>query len=200
MSEVETTEIFSKAELRQKFLSLRSGLSESARKTADKKIFERLLALPYYQRTQVVYCYVSVKNEADTRKIIRESLEKRMKVAVPRVTGRGRMEFCFIQSPADLVAGKWSIPEPGDWCVKAPCPDRDSLVLMPGVVFDRKGNRIGYGGGFYDRYLAQCTDCMKIALAFSCQCIENVTCDTYDVHADIIITEKEMIVCQEDFR
>lgn len=200
MREVQKTEIFSKAELRRKVLSIRSNLPIKTKKEADEQIRKRLLALQQYQNASAIYCYVSVKDEVDTHEIIRKSLEKGLKVAVPRITGRGRMEFYFIQSPDDLVPGKWSIPEPGEWCIKAPHPEQDTMVIMPGVAFDRSGNRIGYGGGYYDRYLEKCPKCMRIALAFSCQCIENIICDRYDVRADIIITEEGMIVCQANCR
>ena len=131
--------------------------------------------------------------------IIEVSLRRGKKVAVPRIVGRRRMEFFFIKSRADLRPGAWNIPEPGPWCAKAPLPDEETLVILPGAAFDRSGARIGYGGGFYDAYLAGNDRCRKAALAFDTQCMEQIPVDEYDVRAEMIITEKELIKCSQDY-
>lgn len=97
---------------------------------------------------------------------------------------------------ADLKAGFHGIPEPESWCREIPKCGSKLLVIVPGVVFDRAGNRIGYGGGYYDSYLKQ-ADCIKVGVAFDFQCVEQIVPEVHDVPVDYIITEKEMITCRQ---
>ena len=101
---------------------------------------------------------------------------------------------------ADLSPGYKGIPEPGPWCRKAPVPFEETLVIVPGIAFDRSGGRIGYGGGYYDTYLAGKTKCIKAAAAYSMQITEQIPTEPSDVKMDLIITEKELIVCSQDCR
>ena len=105
------------------------------------------------------------------------------------------MKFALIHSMADLKAGFHGIPEPESWCREIPKCGSKLLVIVPGVVFDRAGNRIGYGGGYYDSYLKQ-ADCIKVGVAFDFQCVEQIVPEVHDVPVDYIITEKEMITCR----
>ena len=142
-----------KKDIREKYRKIRQEIPEDQRKAAEEKITENLLSLPEYEEARFIYCYVSIDDEADTRRIIAESLRRGKKVAAPRVRGKQRMEFCLIKSLADLRPGFLSIPEPGPWCKKAAPPYEETLVILPGTAFDRRGGRIGYGGGYYDAYL-----------------------------------------------
>ena len=110
------------------------------------------------------------------------------------------MEFCFIKSPADLKPGFMGIKEPGPWCPKAPAPFKDSLVLMPGIAFNRNGTRAGYGGGYYDTYLEGHSECIKAALAYSVQIAPEIPAAPTDIKVDMIVTEEELIICSQDFR
>lgn len=189
-----------KKEIREEYRSIRGKIPAEAREKAAEKIAERLFGEAAYRTARFIYCYASFGDEADTGRIIAEALRSGKRVALPRVRGKRRMEFCFINSPADLKPGFLGIREPGPWCRKAPEPDEETLVLMPGVAFDRSGGRIGYSGGYYDAYLAGNTRCVKAALAYSVQIASEVPSDPEDVKTDMIITEKEMILCRQDFR
>ena len=92
------------------------------------------------------------------------------------------------------------IKEPGQQCVKAPAPLEDTLILMPGVAFDCRGTRIGYGGGYYDTYLEKHSVCMKSALAYSVQIAPEIPAAPTDIKVDMIVTEEELILCSQDFR
>lgn len=188
-----------KADIRERALRLRASTGEEERKAAGERIRERLFATDFYREAESVYCYVSFRDEADTKGIIEKSLELGKKVAVPKVTGKGKMEFFFIDSMKDLRAGTWSIPEPGEWCRQAPKPDERALVILPGAAFDRSGRRIGYGGGYYDAYLAGNMGCRKAALAFSVQCMKRIPSEEHDICTEFIITEKELIRCLQDY-
>lgn len=189
-----------KKDIREKYRKIRQEIPEDQRKAAEEKITENLLSLPEYEEARFIYCYVSIDDEADTRRIIAESLRRGKKVAAPRVRGKQRMEFCLIKSLADLRPGFLSIPEPGPWCKKAAPPYEETLVILPGTAFDRRGGRIGYGGGYYDAYLTGHTRCIKAALAYSAQIADELPSEPEDVKVDMIITEKELILCQQDCR
>lgn len=175
-------------------------MTEEDRISAQQKISERLLASRPYERAEDIYCYASFGDEADTFCIMEEALRCGKKVAVPKVLGKRKMEFYYIRSTADLSPGFASIPEPADWCEKAPVPGEDSLVIVPGTAFDRQGRRIGYGGGYYDAFLAGCPRCRRAALAFDVQCSEEpIPAEPHDIRVEAVITEKELIRCTQDF-
>lgn len=188
-----------KEEIRERALKSRAEIEKADRRAAERVILERLVQEDFYADARCVYCYSSFRDEVGTSGIIEESLKQGKRVAAPRVVGRRRMEFFFIKSRADLRPGAWNIPEPGPWCAKAPLPDEKSLVILPGAAFDRSGARIGYGGGFYDVYLKGNDRCRKAALAFGVQCVDKIPTEAHDIRADYIITEKELIICSQDY-
>ena len=189
-----------KKEIREKYRCIRKEISSDVREEASARIAGQLFNEPAYQKARFIYCYASFEDEADTHRIIEESLRQGKRVALPRVRGKHRMEFCFIKSPADLKPGFLGIREPGQWCPKAPAPYSETMVIMPGIAFDRRGGRIGYGGGYYDAYLTGHTRCIKAALAYSAQIADELPSEPEDVKVDMIITEKELILCQQDCR
>ena len=189
-----------KKEIREQYRRIREALPPEKRKSEDEMIAKRLFDCAFYQNARFIYCYASLKDEAGTNMIIEEALRNGKRVALPRVRGKRRMEFCFIKSPADLKPGFMGIKEPGPWCPKAPAPFKDTLVLMPGIAFDRNGARAGYGGGYYDTYLEGHAECIKAALAYSVQIAPEIPAAPADIKVDMIVTEKELIICSQDFR
>ena len=169
-----------------------SGLSAEYCKEADHEIFHHVTNLPEYRNARAIFCFVSMPYEADTRKIIRDALSKGKRVGVPRCEGKGIMNAYEIHSPErDLRPGKWSIPEPA---ADAPLMDPAdfSLVLVPCCTAARDGRRLGFGGGFYDRYLFK-TNAVRAVL-----CRERVMCDdipinSHDLTMDIVISERGVI-------
>ena len=101
---------------------------------------------------------------------------------------------------AYMKPGFMGIKEPGPWCPKAPAPFKDSVVVMPGIAFDRNGTRAGYGGGYYDTYLEGHAECIKAALAYSVQIAPEIPAAPADIKVDMIVTEKELIICSQNFR
>ena len=186
-----------KQDIRTQILDLRSRMDEKERAEADLQIAERLFAMPAYKEARKVYCYASIRDEVSTKKILEQTLRNGKRLSVPRVEGKRRMEFNVIRSILDLSPGFCDIPEPGPWCSEAPLPGEGSIVILPGSAFDRKGNRIGYGGGYYDSYLEHCNKCIKVGLAYDLQCVEEIITDPHDVQVDYIITEKEIIQCHQ---
>lgn len=160
-----------KRDIRKMMTALRAAMSEKERAEAGRIIAARLFSSKVYEDAGTVCCYASFGSEVPTEEIIEESLRRGKCAAVPKVTGKQKMKFALIHSMADLKAGFHGIPEPESWCREIPKCGSKLLVIVPGVVFDRAGNRIGYGGGYYDSYLKQ-ADCIKVGVAFDFQCVE----------------------------
>ena len=167
-----------KRDIRKMMTALRAAMSEKERAEAGRIIAARLFSSKVYEDAGTVCCYASFGSEVPTEEIIEESLRRGKCAAVPKVTGKQKMKFALIHSMAELKCGS------------------KLLVIVPGVVFDRAGNRIGYGGGYYDSYLKQ-ADCIKVGVAFDFQCVEQIVPEVHDVPVDYIITEKEMITCRQ---
>ena len=169
-----------KRDIRKMMTALRAAMSEKERAEAGRIIAARLFSSKVYEDAGTVCCYASFGSEVPTEEIIEESLRRGKCAAVPKVTGKQKMKFALIHSMADLKAGFHGIPEPESWCREIPKCGSKLLVIVPGVVFDRAGNRIGYGGGYYDSYLKQ-ADCIKVGVAFDFQCVEQIVPEVHDV-------------------
>ena len=186
-----------KSELRKSILKLRDDIPQDTRKDLDDRIAERVLSVFSDPEYDTLLTYVSFRSEVSTNGIIMRSLKAGIKVAVPRVEGED-IRFYHISSPDDLAEGYMGIPEPKPSCIPwekkavsdAGSPDvfTDTVILVPGSVFDKKGNRIGYGGGFYDRFLAQHQGMFSIGLAYECQIAEEIPADEWDRKVDTVIT------------
>ena len=187
-------------EIRQQRLAQRAALSPEERQQADREMAGLLFSCPEWEVSETVFCYVSFRDEADTFRIIREALARGKKAAVPRVEGKHRMEFYYINSMDDLSPGYMGIPEPSEDAEERAVPVKNDLMVMPGAAFDRSGTRLGYGAGFYDAYLSKYPDCRKLALAYSVQIEEKIPPEPHDIPVEMIITEKGMIRCSQDSR
>jgi 5-formyltetrahydrofolate cyclo-ligase len=142
---------------------------------------------PFFLEANVIYCYVDYRNEVGTKMIIKQAWESGKKVAVPKVEGE-EMNFYYISDFSDLKEGYRGILEPD---VSFPANDVHALMIMPGVAFDKKRNRIGYGKGFYDKFMDKHPTFYTIALAFECQLIEEIEANSFDYCPQILITEEK---------
>ena len=178
-----------KKALRAQIRKTVSGLSAAYREKADRGIFEHVVSLPEYQQACTIFCFVSMPDEADTRKIIDDALSKGKRVCVPRCEGKGIMNAYEIRSPErDLRPGKWSIPEP---VADAPRvePGAFDLALVPCCAASRDGRRLGFGGGFYDRYLLK-TGAVRAVLCREQVLRDDIPTDSHDLTMDIVISER----------
>ncbi|MCI9337779.1 MAG: 5-formyltetrahydrofolate cyclo-ligase [Lachnospiraceae bacterium] len=183
-----------KRHIRKRILQERDSLSGEARKIGDTLLTERILGHQWFYRSEYFLCYVSYGSEISTRDILREALKAGKKVYVPKVLGDREPEMAFyrIEALEELKAGYRGIPEPaGDtelYAYSAHSAER-ALMLMPGVAFDPFRNRLGYGKGFYDRYLADKPGlCLHtIAVGYRCQLLAKLPADHRDVRPYQII-------------
>ena len=176
-----------KKALRQRINAERSALSPHDRAEKCRSIYRNVTEHPAFLRARIIYIFVDAKGETDTREIIRQAWCTGKRVAVPRIENK-RMQFYYIENFTDLNPGHFGIEEPKAECRPAENM-KDALMVMPGVVFDRQRNRIGYGGGYYDRYLSEHPDLPTIAIAFSLQVLEKIPSEAHDIKPDILITD-----------
>lgn len=181
--------------IRKSVLKMRDELSEHERKDKSRRILEKVMQTSSYKEADVILSYVNFKSEVETEGLIAEALKSGKRVYCPRID-KEDMEFYRILGMDDLTAGYKGIREP---MPKGECllSGRDMsvqkcLMIMPGSVFDRERNRIGYGKGYYDRYLERYPQLPTVAVCFECQLVERVPAEAYDIKPDMIITETDV--------
>ena len=181
-----------KKALRREFLARRKALSESEKTRADREISRRLFALDEYKNASCILLYASLFDEVSTNEIAQRAAADGKSTAFPRCNPDHTMDFLFCDRES-LVSGFHEIPEPPQ---DLPCffGGENVLCIVPGLVFDRNGFRVGYGGGFYDRFLNDFQG-VTVGIARSDFMLDSVPREEFDLPCDIIITEKEVIRC-----
>lgn len=188
-----------KSSLRSNYLAARRRIDNATKAVLDARILERLETFEIYREAPLVLAYVSYNNEVDTHSVIESAFKSGKRVAVPRVSARKKsMAFFEIKSLDDLAEGYKGILEPREG-LGAPMGTKDlcgSVCLVPGLVFDAQGHRIGYGGGYYDRFL-QFYPGDKIALARGSQMSSNpLPAEPCDVPVDFIVSDLGIWSCR----
>lgn len=184
-----------KKELRSKMLAIRRELKEAYRQKASLRMIDVLCALPDFKEPKTVLCYVSMADEVQIRPLIERWLEAGVTVALPKVTGKGQMEAVTLSSFDDLLEGEYGILTPDPEKGEVIPPEKLDLIIVPGVAFDTRGERLGMGAGFYDAYMSRAVNAKRIALAYSCQLVANVPMEEHDVLVHKIITEQGIYNC-----
>ena len=179
-----------KNEARKLAKEIRNGMNAEMADKCSETIQDTLLSMEEYRSADTIFLYKSVNNEVDTDKLIERAFKDGKKVALPKVVGSD-IKFYRIESMEELVFGYMGIPEPEADPYKL-IEDEEALLVLPGVAFDEKLNRVGYGGGFYDRFIDAHPDMVKIALAYEKQIMTGIEFDEHDRKADLIITEKKV--------
>lgn len=173
----------------------RLALSEEEVHALSEECVSKVLQFPELLEADTVCVYMPTGNEIDTSGIIQYCLDNGKRVAAPRVEGES-MEFYYFKDASDLKQGAFDIWEPvGTERVT----DEESLLIMPGVAFDLNCNRIGYGMGYYDRYLSQHPNMKRIALAYEFQIVGKIKQEIHDMKPDMIVTENRVIMRPAEF-
>ncbi len=203
-------EINTKDSIRKEILAMRNSLSSDEIKQKSRLITEKLLSLKMYKKAENILIYVSMGSEVQTDEIIEKALEEGKRVFCPKCTDttNGKMEFVRITALSDLEKGYFGIREPvideksiifaidhqgyeEEQGITCKCKASDTLIIMPLVAFDEFDNRIGYRGGYYDRYLSAHPDILTCALAFSEQRSSvPIPAEAHDIKPQMILTEK----------
>ena len=177
-----------KAALRKHLLEKRDETSAELRDITSEKIHENLKKISSYTNSQNIACYYPIGSEINTRNIMLNILEQGKNLLLPRVVN-DNIEFYVIPNLEKLEKGSFEIMEPKDSCKKA---ERIDCVLVPTIAVSKSGVRLGYGNGYYDRFLSL-TNTVKISLTYSKQIIKSIPSDSHDIKIDWIITEDEII-------
>jgi 5-formyltetrahydrofolate cyclo-ligase len=180
----------SKDELRRKIAVARDGISPEEAGRLSALIRRRVIEVPEVRSATCVFIYLSYLREVDTHALIEDLLRRKKTVAVPLITGEGVMEAHRIAGLEDLSPGKFGILAPR---AMAPCPGPLEVVIAPGIAFTARGDRLGRGKGFYDRFLAAHAGSFAIGLGYEVQIVEEIPITPTDHRMDMVITEKRTI-------
>lgn len=182
-----------KEKLRENLLNQRESIPEPEFYGASAEIIEQLKEQNEFQGANTIHCYVSMNNrrEVETRELIKEMLNKGRQVVVP-ITNFENVSLTHVEltSYGDLKVNKWGVLEPQKR--REISPEKIDLVVVPMVGADMDCNRIGYGKGFYDRFLKE-VECPKIGLIFDQNIVEKIPTEDFDIPLDKIISERRII-------
>ncbi len=188
-----------KKQMRETVLARRDAMAPALRTTASHAIIEKICALPNYQEANVVLIYMGFGSEIETQTLFERILADAKMTVLPRVDRASQSLILHVVSTvSELVTSKWGIREPHTDAPSMPI-NAIEFMLMPGVAFDRSGNRLGYGRGYYDKLLSDASPALaRVAAGFSCQLVEAVPVGPNDQKIDILITENEKIKLTHD--
>lgn len=172
-----------KTALRKTISARKRSLTVEQIEDASRRLASLLFSHPIYQSASALYAYLSYNQEVRTAPVIRQALGSGKRVAVPKVVD-GEMVFLWLTEDTVIAPGYCGIPEPVDGAVAR---DRSALVLMPGLAFDPEGHRMGYGGGFYDRFLAG-EPHPTVALCYDFQLLPHLDTEAHDIPVDVVLS------------
>jgi len=170
--------------LRNEIRSCKREMTEAQILSASLRLADMLFETSQYQEARTIYLYLPYNQEVRTIPILQRALQEGKRVAVPKVYGK-EMKFIYINGMEDVAPSPLGIPEPiadgpvGD--------DLEALVIVPGLVFDIRGYRIGYGGGYYDKFLSRERQHPTVALCYSFQLVDAIPTEEWDVPVDLVL-------------
>lgn len=173
-----------KKALRRQITARKKAMTGDEIRKKSNALAQQFLKHPLYREAKTLYGYLPYNQEVRTERILEQALRDGKQVAVPKVYGE-EMRFLYITDLDTVDTGYAGIPEPvADGPV---AEDPTALVLMPGLAFDEKGNRMGYGGGFYDRFLQQEPDHPTVALCYDFQMLPQLETEEHDIPVDLVL-------------
>ncbi|MCL4477363.1 MAG: 5-formyltetrahydrofolate cyclo-ligase [Nitrospirae bacterium] len=187
-----------KSRIRQQVLRKRDSIDPATRKAKDLLIIEKFLSLSEFERSQAILFFASFRSEVSTVPLIEEALRLGKRVVLPSVDpAHKELRLYEIKGLNELSPGYMSIPEP----VVPGERERDindvTLAVVPGAAFDSRGNRLGYGAGFYDRLLSRLKRQIPlIAIAYEEQIVDSLPSEPHDIRVHMIVTDKGVIACR----
>lgn len=190
--------------MRRQLLAQRNAMSLLERVNGSHRIYQRFIALPFFPAKQFFFIYCHYRSEVETTALLDCCLGQGKTVSVPMSQPEQSQMLAVVITDRiqDLVPGYQGIPEP----LPSLAPGRIlppislEVAVIPGAVFDRCGHRLGYGGGYYDRFLAQAApQAFRVGLSFSCQLVDRIPAMPHDVPMDMVITEHEVLMWSRFF-
>lgn len=186
-----------KIALRERLLAERDGLGSAERSEKSAAIRLAVERLEEYSNAQSILFYMPMRGEADVLPLIQNAIQRGVRCALPRCAPGRSLRLFWVNDPeTDTEPGSKGILEPKE-CLNECNTDGFSVIMVPGVAFDRQGRRLGWGAGYYDRFLAGAgRGALKIAPAFSFQVLDALPGLPHDVPVDVVVTELETIDCR----
>lgn len=180
-----------KASLRASYLSKRRNMDKDRKKELDDSVCQKILESNTFKNGEIVLSYMPKTEEIDIRPVLEEALRQGKRVAFPLCDPtRREMSFHFVDSLDMLKPGHFGLLEPDENYEKYDCSSKQNAIcIIPGIVFDKKGYRIGYGGGYYDRYLSKFKG-MKLGIVYYDSIINMVPRSKFDFSVDVLISER----------
>lgn len=178
-----------KKELRRKYRTIRASLSSEHKNNCSVRVAKFLVEWEFYHKANTILCYSAIQNELSCDKIIETAWNDKKKVCLPKVMDQNRIEIYEINVWNDLEKGAYGILEPIPHAKRKVNPLNIQLVLVPGIAFDVSGYRLGYGGGYYDRFFATYPDLIKVGLTYERFFVSTVYPEPHDQPVDYLVTE-----------
>ena len=185
-----------KKKLRKDIQEARFQLSAAEVAAKSKQLMERFTGLAAYEDAKVIMAFVPFRNEVDTRYLVEKGMADGKQMLVPLTITKERkmIPSHLLDWDEDLVPGAYGIPEPAADKVRPVEPEQIDLVIVPGVAFDLQGNRLGYGGGYYDRFFEVLQpDCKLVAIGFELQIVPEIPVEEWDQQVDGLVTEDRAV-------
>lgn len=174
-----------KIELRRLIRAQKRAMTQAQIEKASRELGEKLAKCPQYAAAKTIYGYMPYNQEVRTVPMLERALAEGKQVAVPKVYG-DTMKFILVTDLTQMAASNMGIPEPvADGPI---ADDPNAMVLMPGLAFTAKGDRMGYGGGYYDKFLAAEPNHPTVALCYDFQLVDFIPTDAYDIPVDLVLT------------
>ncbi|MDY0236070.1 MAG: 5-formyltetrahydrofolate cyclo-ligase [Gudongella sp.] len=188
-----------KITLRKKILSERAQIPLLTRQNYSERINKLIKSTSYYKNSKTIMCFLSFSHEVDTHNFIKEAITEGKRIIVPVSIHEPRELIpSELRDFDELEIGYYNILTPKKQFIRPIAKEEIELIIVPGVVFDSHGFRVGYGGGYYDRFLLDVSKTVpKISIGFGMQIIEQVPRESFDIPVDMIITEKGSMPCSE---
>ncbi|MGO1372290.1 MAG: 5-formyltetrahydrofolate cyclo-ligase [Senegalia sp. (in: firmicutes)] len=187
-----------KKQLRKKILNERKKLSKEEVNTLSEKIISYLIKMEEFKNSKTIMTYLSFKEEVNTFKLIEKMMDLEKNVLTTYTDkNKNIIVPCKLKDlDESLDENPFGYLEPKEDLIEEVDPGQIDLIITPGLAFDKKGNRIGYGGGYYDKLLARAPQAIKIALSYDFQILSKVPSGKFDIPVDYIVTPTKIIVCE----
>jgi 5-formyltetrahydrofolate cyclo-ligase len=184
-----------KSEIRKRLIGQRNAIPREEIKEKSRAIHKKVMELEAVRLSSILMAYLSFGSEVDLDGLIRWCWGEGKWVVVPVCRPENReLTACRIDGFDELETCHYGIRAPKAGLLRPVEGGKIDVILVPALAFDRRGYRVGYGGGYYDRFLPEAPQAAKIGVAFACQIVEEIPADTYDVTVDRIVTEEGIII------
>jgi 5-formyltetrahydrofolate cyclo-ligase len=183
--------------IREELLDIRGKLGKDEHEKKSRQIIKALMDSNLYKESNNIMVFISFKNEIDTHEFIKKAIEDGKNIFVPITIPDGKkLKPSQLKSFDELEPGFYNILTPKKEFIRFIDPKDLDLIVVPGLGFDKSGYRVGFGGGYYDRFLSGLKNAKKVSIAFDFQILDEVPKESFDIPVDCIYTEKRKINCK----